>query len=311
VSTVSRVLAGGPAAQRISRETRGRVLAAAVRLGYRPNLLARSLRTRKSNTIAMLLSDVGNPFFGQIASVVEQRLHREGYSLLVCNSGEDPQREAEYLELLPRKGVDGLIVVVCAATRRLLLDHFGPEFPIVLLDREVNGMNSSVTSDQEQGAEALCVALDRVGARRAVLACGPDSIVTHRRRAAVLRDRLEIVAEHQGLAMADTGRQAFVKFLDESFDVIACTNNNLAQGFIDAIESIDRPPIVACFDDMPMMHLLPIPIVSSVQDVVQLAEGCVSLLLPMLSGQLNGVQSIVVPTRPVSNLAFKALPAKR
>src|SRR5213076_400994 len=85
VSTVSRVLAGGAVAQRISRETRGRVLAAAQRMGYRPNLLARSLRTRKTNTIALLVSDIANPFFASIASRIEQSLHRHGYSLLLCN----------------------------------------------------------------------------------------------------------------------------------------------------------------------------------------------------------------------------------
>src|SRR3954449_6754936 len=88
VSTVSRVLAGGEVAQRISEETRNRVTEAAKRLGYRPNLLARSLRTRKSNTIALIVSDIGNPFYARIAGYIEQRLHPHGYSLLVCNSGE-------------------------------------------------------------------------------------------------------------------------------------------------------------------------------------------------------------------------------
>jgi LacI family transcriptional regulator len=308
VSTVSRVLSGGAAAQRISAETRGRVLAAASKLGYRPNLLARSLRTRKSNTIALLLSDVGNPFFGQIASLIEQSLHRQGYSLLVCNSGEDPNRESEYLELLPRKGIDGLIIVVTAADHHSLTEHLGADLPIVLLDREVAGFNASVTSDQEQAANALCDALQRVGVRRVVLASGPSSIVTHKRRAAVIRKRLHVVAEHEGSAMSDTGRHAFIKFLSAKFDAIVCTNNNIAHGFIDSIEQIDQPPVVACFDDMMMMHLLPIPIVSSVQDIARLAEGCVSLLMPQLQGHANGnIRPIVIPTRLVTNLAFKKL----
>src|ERR1700760_321691 len=90
-STVSRVLSGGNEAKRISEKTRQRVLAAATKLGYRPNLLARSLRTRRSNTVALLVSDIANPFFGQIASLVEKSLHRHGYSLVLCNSAEDPQ----------------------------------------------------------------------------------------------------------------------------------------------------------------------------------------------------------------------------
>ena len=85
VSTVSRVLAGGTVSQRISPETRARVREAASRLGYKPNLLARSLRTRRSHTVALLVSDIANPFFGRLASLIEQSLHGHGYSLILCN----------------------------------------------------------------------------------------------------------------------------------------------------------------------------------------------------------------------------------
>src|SRR3954451_11943852 len=111
VSTVSRVLAGGAGSQRISPETRARVREAATRLGYRPNLLARSLRTRRSHTVALLVSDIANPWFGLLASTIEKKLHDNGYSLFLCNSAEDLKREAEYLNLLPQKGIDGLILV--------------------------------------------------------------------------------------------------------------------------------------------------------------------------------------------------------
>src|SRR5438552_10830305 len=144
VSTVSRVLAGGSVAQRISEETRARVLEAAKRLGYRPNLLARSLRTRKSNTVALLVPDIGNPFYASIASHIEQRLYPQGYSLLVCNSGETGQREAEYLELLPRKGIDGLIVVPLSQTRENLMHHLEQGLPLVILDRACPGIEAVV-----------------------------------------------------------------------------------------------------------------------------------------------------------------------
>src|SRR5271170_5222233 len=117
ISTVSRVLSGGPAAKKISAITAQRVRQAAERLGYRPNLIARSLRTRKTNTIALLVSDISNPFFAQIGSQIEQSLSRQGYSLMLCNSGEDAEREAEYLQLLVQKGIDGLIIVPLVTTR--------------------------------------------------------------------------------------------------------------------------------------------------------------------------------------------------
>ena len=70
----------------------------------------RSLRTRRSNTVALLVSDIANPWFGQIASLVEQNLHRHGYSLMLCNSGEDTEREGAYLELLAERRVDGVVI---------------------------------------------------------------------------------------------------------------------------------------------------------------------------------------------------------
>src|SRR4051812_2192265 len=259
VSTVSRVLSGGAPAERISRETRMRVTAAASRMGYRPNLLARSLRTRKSNTVALLLSDIGNPFFGQIGSLVEQSLHRHGYSLVLCNSAEDMTREAEYLELLPRKGIDGLIIVPLSRSRKSLLEHFPEDVPIVVLDRPIPGISTSVISDQEQGTNALCDTLERVGVRRVILIAGPQFISTHHERAEIMAKRFEVVARHEGPAQRDTGRQAFVKYFNTNTraDAVVCTNNFLAQGFIDSIESIDNPPVIAYFDDIPMSYLLP------------------------------------------------------
>src|SRR6266508_3145470 len=120
ISTVSRVLSGGRAAHRISAQTRERVLAASKALGYRPNLLARGLRTRRSQTVALLISDIGNPYFAQLASLSERSLHAQGYSLVLCNSGGDVDRESEYLELLPQKAIDGLILVPIARTKKAL-----------------------------------------------------------------------------------------------------------------------------------------------------------------------------------------------
>src|SRR5882757_1934231 len=134
VSTVSRVLSGGAMANRISKETRERVKHAADRLGYRPNLLARSLRTRKTHTIALLVSDIANPFFGQIGSLIERALAPRGYSLMLCNTAEDADKEGAYLRMVTAKGIDGLILVPLLHTREALLKHIPESLPLVILD---------------------------------------------------------------------------------------------------------------------------------------------------------------------------------
>lgn len=305
ISTVSRVLAGGPGSSRISEATRQKVVEVANRLGYRPNLVARSLRTRRSNTVALMVSDISNPWFGQIASLVEQSLHRHGYSLMLCNSEEDPELEVEYLRLLPSKGIDGLILVPMIRDVRELREMLPANMPLVILDRPVEGIEASISSDQDQMSRLLCDVLEHAGARRVALVAGPEHIVTHRRRADVVRARFEVIAEHQGPAQKETGRQAFIKFLNEEPDAIICTNNFLGQGVLDAIANIEQPTMIGCFDEIPMMHLLPIPIACSVQDVPKLAEGCVTQLLPQLKGESAELRPIVLQTRALVNREFQ------
>jgi DNA-binding LacI/PurR family transcriptional regulator len=286
------------------------VLKAAKQMGYRPNLLARSLRTRKTYTVAMIVSDISNPFFSQIGSYVEQALHREGYSLVLCNSCEDPELEDEYLQLLPRKGIDGLILVPLLRGKKALTDLLPKNLPLVILDRPIPGISASVASDQDQMTNALCDTLERAGVKRVLLIAGPANIYTHRRRAEIITERFQVVARHDGPAAPETGRQAFIQCLNNGDgglmpDAIVATNNFLAMGFIDAIEQIDHPPIIGTFDEIPLMHLLPLPIVVSMQDIPLLANGCVRQLMPQLNGESKKLEPILLSARVVTNRAFQ------
>ena len=309
VSTVSRVLSGGAMANRISKETRQRVQEAASRLGYRPNLLARSLRTRRTYTIALIVSDIANPFFGQIGSLVERSLAKHGYSLMLCNSAEDAEKEGDYLRMITAKGIDGLIVVPLARTKKAIMQFVPESLPLVILDRPIPGIASSVATDQDQIANVLCDALDTAGVEQVALLCGPQHIVTHRRRCEILTQRFDVRAMFEGPAQKATGRQAFIKFAEVLSDIqaIVCTNNFLAQGVIDLLGEIERPPIVGVFDEVPMMQLLRVPIVSSNQDIPALAEGCVTQILKLLEGREQTVEPILLTGKAVTNKAFDVI----
>jgi LacI family transcriptional regulator len=304
VSTVSRVLSGGRAAHRISAETRERVLAASKAMGYRPNLLARGLRTRKSNTVALLISDISNPFFGSIAGNIEQQLTAQGYSLLLCNSGGDPEREAGYLQLLPQKAIDGLILVTLARTKKALNESLPANLPLVVLDRPVQGINAYVASDHEQMATALCDTLESVGVKSVAIACGPQFIYTHRKRCEMVSRRFKVVDNHEGRAQRETGRAAWQKFQPLRPDAIVCTNNFLAMGVMEEIREPETAPIIAVFDEIPAMHLLPVPLVGIRQDVAGLAEGAVKQLLGQLNGENADPQPIVLKSQVITNRAF-------
>jgi len=300
-------------ARRISAATRQRVHEAATKLGYRPNLLARSLRTRKSNTVALLVSDIANPFFGKIASLIEHALHRHGYSLVLCNSAEDQDREIEYLRLLPQKGIDGLILAPLMKTKKTLEEQIPANLPITLLDRPIAGVPSSVTTDPDQLSNLLCETLGRVLVRKVALIHGPSHISTHKRRAEIVEQSFTILHKFEGPAQPETGRAAFLKLVGQHPDAIVCTNQLIAQGVLDAIQEADlNPPIIACFDEVPMMHLMPIPIVASCQDIGALAESCVTQLLPQLGGDLTKNQNVLLTAKAITNRAFQkqAFPAK-
>lgn len=305
VSTVSRVLSGGAMANRISKETRDRVKDAADRLGYRPNLLARSLRTRKTYTVALIVSDIANHFFGQIGSLIERSLARHGYSLMLCNSGEDIQRETDYLRLVTAKAIDGLILVPLARSKKALHQYVPESLPLVILDRPIPGIASSVASDLDQCAEILCDTLERAGIKKIGLVCGPQHVITHRRRCEIIASRFEVLGLHEGAAQRETGRQAFLKFIDMNPDAIVCTNNFLAQGVIDSLVNVEAAPVIGVFDEIPMMHLIPIPIACSMQDIPMLAESCVTQLLKLLENNDQPVEPISLNARVVTNRAFQ------
>lgn len=306
ISTVSRVLSGGPVSQRISQQTRDRVVEAASRLGYRPNLVARSLRTRRTNTVALMVSDIANPWFGRLASQIEQHLHRGGYSLMLCNSCEDGELEREYLRMLPLKGIDGLILIPLATTRAALSTALGRMLPLVIVDRPIHGL-ASVSSDVQQSADILCARLTAAGVRKIGLVSGPSLVVTHRQRAEAIASRFEVLCIHEGPAQPETGRQGWEKARSLPIDAMVCTNNFLGQGVIEAMtDQRDFRP-VGCFDEIPMMDLLPLPIVCNVQDVPKLAEESVRLMLAELSGQQTPASHVVVPSSTVANALFDRL----
>lgn len=311
VSTVSRVLAGGTVAQRISEETRARVIEAANRLGYKPNLLARSLRTRKSNTIALLAPDIGNPFYASIGSLIEQNLYPNGYSLIVCNSGETGEREAEYLEMLPRKGIDGLIIVPMADTHANLKKHLPADLPLVILDRPLEGIDACVASDQEQGAKLLCDTLSSVGVKKIGLFTGPESVSTHHRRAEAVAEHFKVVVKYIESGAADIGKEAVAAFAGQRLDAVVCTNGQVAEAYLSSLPAPDKKLIVASVDNIKMKNLVPMPVVCVMQDLPGMAAGAVSQLLPQLRREPFTAKPFFLPMRVESNEAFKERAGKQ
>jgi LacI family transcriptional regulator len=110
ITTVSRVLNGLSKKYRISEETEELVIKAAQKLNYRPNLAAVNFRLKKTNTIGLLIPSLANPFFAVMCSFITNELHKRGYSVMISDCNDDERIEAEAVNLLVDRRIDGLLV---------------------------------------------------------------------------------------------------------------------------------------------------------------------------------------------------------
>lgn len=188
-ATVSRALGGYGY---VKDSTRQRIQEVADQLGYHPNALARSMVTRQTQTIGLIISDIANPFFPEVVRGIEDTAHQKGFTVILCNSDENSEKERTYIDVLMAKRVDGLIVASTAANAQHLLQLKERNLPLVLLDRSFGEGNvDTVKVDNTLGAFGAVNHLIELGHRRIGIITGPDRIPTARERLTGYEQALE------------------------------------------------------------------------------------------------------------------------
>jgi len=163
-STVSLVINGD---ERISRETREKVLKCVEELGYRINSMARGLKTNKTFTVGFLAPDITNIFFMNVAKGVEDEFRRLGYSVIICNSNESVEEEQERIRLLVDRAVDGLVLIPASHHGESLAELIPEQLPVVLVDRLMEGYSTdTVLVDNVNGTYAAIEQLIHRGLHR-------------------------------------------------------------------------------------------------------------------------------------------------
>jgi LacI family transcriptional regulator len=298
-ASVSRVLSGD---ERTSPALRERVRAAARELSYRPNAVARSLRSTGTRTIGLVVSDLLNPFFAELTRAVEDAARAAGYAVIVGNADEDPEQQDHYVRILLGRQVDGLIVVPTVETSPLLREAAADDHNIVLVDRPAADVDAPIA--RVDGAAAVTELVDHLvatGRRRLAIIAGPDHAGTSRERldaylAAVARHGLDLPAAWtiHGDFRVDSGHAGLASLLDGADvpDAVLIANGPMALGGLELLaERADATPAIpadlalAVFDDMPWFTLLRPQLTAIRQPTVELGTRALEMLLARINGE--------------------------
>lgn len=222
-TTVSLVLNQG-STSRISEATRQKILEAVKELGYQPNRATKSRTLTIPPTIGFVVTDITNPFFTELANIVEDVTSRFGYNIILCNTRKNLKKEMEFLEVLWRRRVDGLIIAPVDDKESNLQDFLQHDIPVVLVDRCLQGIEASaVILDNVEGASMAIEYLINLGHTRIGIINGRQNTTTGQER---LRGYIKTLEEHgleidkrlisDGRYTIEGGRQATEKLLNLS-----------------------------------------------------------------------------------------------
>jgi len=303
-ATVSRVFNG----IKVTPNRAEAVRRAAEELGFVPNRNARRLRTSSSEIIAMMIPDIENPFFTSMTRAVEDVARAGGYSVMLCNTDENPEREQEYLRAAVSDPVAGIIMVPSSTTARLDL-ALERGVPVVCVDRHApNYVVDSVVADNRAGAAAATRLLFEAGYRRVGCISGPDQVETADERAAgwAIAYREATGTEPPPELIVRTtytvlgGEEATKDLLarPEPPDAIFAANNKLASGAIRVLAGAGKLPPqigIVSFGGLPLVLLVPAGVLVTHLPSRELGLRAATMLLERIHGLDTPAREVVLP----------------
>ncbi len=247
IATVSMIM--NQKDKNISDSTREKVREIASRRGYVPNMMARSLKTRKTRIIGLIIPDITNPFFPEIARGAEDMASTAGYSVIFCNTDDKLIREDTYIEILTEKTVDGIIFAHSAD--RADMEFTACRVPIVLIDRDsgASSLAGRVLVDNRKAAFSGVSYLIERGYRRIAYIAGSMTTVTARERLEGYRDALaagnldwDPALVKKGDYRSQWGYEAVKELRDEgaSYEAVFCGNDLIAIGAMRALREMGK-----------------------------------------------------------------------
>jgi DNA-binding LacI/PurR family transcriptional regulator len=319
-ATVSRVLSNKP---HVREELKERVLRVVQDLGYEPNRVARSLRAQRSSVIGLIISDVRNSFFQQLARAVEDMAYKNGYAVFLCNSDEDPEKESLYVNVLRAERVAGVIMSPTRETTNACKSLLVAGIPAVAVDRSVLGTSlDSVITDNSVATYKLISHLIGQGHKRIGAVFSDLGITTGRERfegyKRALREAglpLDETLVRTGLPMDEDGYRLAKSLLESSPRPTALFTGSklLTYGALHAIYdsglNIPKDISLASFDKLDWMPALPAMSYAE-QPAYELGKTATELLLKRLETPGRTTQKVVLESTLHFDSSTKAVVAR-
>ena len=307
VTTVSHVLNGS---RFVSDEARGRVLDAMDELAYKRNALARSLRQKHSHTIGLILPDATNPFFAEVARSVSDESSLRGYSMIICNTDGDGEKEERFFRILTEKQVDGSSLIEAGASRGAASSIGKLGIPTVMMDRfsRLDGVDT-LRIDNAGGGALATRRLLSLGHRRIACVAGPSDVTPSAERVSGYRTALTeagIPFREEYVLKGDfhpeSGYEATCRLLglDEPPTAVFACNDLMAFGAIRAAFekglSVPRDISVVGFDDIRLAAFFNPPLTTVAQPHREMGVLAIRLLLERIADRNLPVRSPLLPT---------------
>jgi LacI family transcriptional regulator len=294
----------------VNADTARRVIKVAEQLGYRPNPIARGLKTSKSGTVGIVIPDLTNPLFPPIVRGIEGVLEPAGYSGLIVNTDNDPGREQWQIDHLRSRQVEGLIVATARVEHPLMQQLHREGVVMVMVNRRPEGVDvPSITPDDAAGVELAVRHLAELGHTRIAHVAGPQSTSTGVSRARAFRAAVRDLGLDDDPALVTTtaswsegaGADGLRRLLDsgEEFTAIFAGNDLIALGCYDVFfeRGIDCPSRISVvgFNDMPFLDKLRPPLTTIAIPHQQIGAEAARLLLDAIADPVRPARSVLLP----------------
>lgn len=309
-TTVSRALNNKPD---ISYQVKQKIKEVAERLGYSPNALARSLKAKKTSSIGVLIADIADPFFAPIVKGIENTARQMGYSIILCDTGEEYEQEKLAVQMMLEKRVDGLLITPCQTEYGDILELERKKVPFVLLGRHFDVVESDyVITDEIEGAFLATDYLIKKGHKKILFINGPNYISSAKERLVGYKRALQ---EHailfdkslvkEGALKMEDGYRIMKEILSAGtkFTAVFAYCDFVVLGIMQALEEaklkIPENIAIVGYDDVVFAGFLQVPLTTVHIPKYELGKEAMKLLKKKIDEEIEEPQAVILETKLV------------